>query len=231
MRAAASVCLVPARGGSKRVPGKNVRDFCGVPMIRRSIDAARASGCFSRIVVSTDDARIADVAREAGAEVPFERPARLADDHATTLDVVRHALDALEADGAPPEALCCLYATAPFVRPADLVAGREALAGADFSMTVTRYAFPIRRALRLNAAHALEMLEPEHYATRSQDLEEALHDAGQFYWGTPAAWRSPASFFERRVAPVELPRWRVLDIDTPEDWTHAEALFRALATP
>ena len=223
-----ALCLIPARGGSKRVPGKNVRDFCGKPMIGWSVEAALAAGCFTRVVVSTDDDRIAAVARAAGAEVPFARPPHLADDHATTLAVVRHALDALEADGALPDALCCLYATAPFVRARDLRAGAGALRGADFAMAVTRYAFPIQRAVRINAARHLEMFHPERYATRSQDLEEALHDAGQFYWGTVTAWRRDLPFFSQRVAPIELPRWRVQDIDTPEDWTQAEALFRAL---
>ena len=223
-----ALCLVPARGGSKRIPGKNARAFCGVPMIRRSIEAALGAGCFARVVVSTDDRRLAELAREAGAEVPFVRPAPLSDDHATTLEVVRHALDALELGGPLPARVCCLYATAPFVRAGDLVAGAAALDGADFAMAVARYAFPIQRAVRVDASGALRMVDPARYAARSQDLEETLHDAGQFYWGTVDAWRDERPFFDSRVAPIELPRWRVRDIDTPEDWTEAEALFRAL---
>jgi len=223
-----SVCLVPARGGSKRVPGKNVRSFCGKPMIHWSIEAAAESGCFERILVSTDDERTAAIARAAGAEVPFTRPPTLADDHASTLAVVRHAIDFLDAAGALPETLCCLYATAPFVRAEDLRLGRAQLPGWDFAMPVTRYAFPIQRALRIGPARRLEMLDPERYEVRSQDLEEAVHDAGQFYWGTAHAWRDDRPFFAQRVRPIELPRWRVQDIDTEEDWTQAEALFRAL---
>ncbi len=225
----AAVCLIPARGGSRRIPRKNVREFHGRPMIHWSIDAAAAAGCFARIVVSTDDPSIAEIARAAGAEVPFVRPARLADDHATTIEVVRDALDRMEATGSLPHALCCLYATAPFVRADDLRAGAAALDAADFVMPVARYAYPVQRALARDARGNLRMLHPERYASRSQDLDEALHDAGQFYWGRTAAWRDEAAFFDRRVAALELPRWRVQDIDTPEDWTQAEALFAALA--
>lgn len=223
-----TVCLIPARGGSKRIPRKNIKQFCGKPMIVWSIDAALASGCFDRIIVSTDDAEIADISRDAGAEVPFLRPAKIADDHATTQQVVAHALDWLEGQDALPETLCCLYATAPFVQAADIRAGFEAMGDADYVVPVTSFAFPIQRAVKITDAGRLEMFQPEEYKTRSQDLEEAWHDTGQFYWGTVAAWRAAKPPFGSGTIPLILPRWRVQDIDTNEDWQRAELLHKAL---
>lgn len=223
-----SICMIPARGGSKRIPRKNIKEFCGKPMIVWSIEAAQNSGVFKRIIVSTDDREIADVARAAGAEVPFLRPAELSDDHATTAAVIVHTLDFLKAETAEPAEICCLYATAPFVQADDIRKGREALAGADYVIPVTSFAFPIQRAVRITENARLEMLDPDQYKTRSQDLEEAYHDVGQFYWGTAVAWREGRAAFGAGAKPLILPRYRVQDIDTPEDWTRAEALFRAL---
>ncbi len=223
-----SLAVIPARGGSKRIPRKNLRVFCGKPMIVWSIEAAIESDCFERIVVSTDDEELAEIAREHGAEVPFMRPAELSDDHTGTGPVVAHAADACGVgDG---DLVCCIYATAPFVTPEDLQRGHEVLeaSGAEYAVSVTSYAFPIQRALRLAEGGRLQMLQPEHLLTRSQDLEEAWHDAGQFYWGRARAWRAGMPLFSRDAAPVPLPRHRVQDIDTPEDWTRAELMFRAL---
>jgi pseudaminic acid cytidylyltransferase len=224
------VAVIPARGGSKRIPRKNVKPFCGKPMIAWSIDAARESGCFERIVVSTDDAEIARVARDCGAEVPFLRPARLADDHAGTGAVLRHAIEWLAGRGDDPELACCLYATAPFVLPSDIVRGLELLreTGCDFAFTATSYPFPIQRAIRITAGGRVAMFHPELFGTRSQDLEEAYHDAGQFYWGRSEAWLSERPVFGPGSVPVLLPRHRVQDIDTPEDWQRAELMFKLL---
>ena len=221
------ICMIPARGGSKRIPRKNIKPFCGRPMIHWSIAAAQASGVFDRILISTDDPEIAETARAAGAEVPFVRPAALADDHATTSAVVVHMLDHLRAEGAEPPVICCLYATAPFVRPEDLRKGAGMIAGADYVLPVTTFPFPIQRAVRLKG-EGLEMFDPSTLLTRSQDLEEAYHDAGQFYWGKAQAWREGRPAFGAGTRPLILPRHRVQDIDTPEDWTRAEAMFRAL---
>ena len=223
-----SLAVIPARGGSKRIPRKNLREFCGRPILAWSVEAALASGCFDRVVVSTDDGEVATLARELGAEVPFLRPAELSDDHTGTGPVVAHAADACGVgDG---DLVCCIYATAPFVTPADLQRGHEVLdaSGAEYAVSVTSYAFPIQRALRLVEGGRLQMLQPEHLLTRSQDLEEAWHDAGQFYWGRARAWLAGTPLFSSDTAPVPLPRHRVQDIDTPEDWTRAELLFRAL---
>ena len=224
------LALIPARGGSKRIPRKNIRPFRGRPMIAWSIEAARAAGCFDRILVTTDDEEIAAVARSHGAEVPFMRPAHLADDHATTQAVVIHSLEWCEQEGLAPQALCCLYATAPFVQPADLVAAGQLLElvpTGSFVFTATSFSFPIQRAIQIDAAGCSVMFHPEHFNTRSQDLEEAFHDAGQFYWGRPEAWATSRNLFEDG-RPLILPRWRVQDIDTEEDWTRAELLHQLL---
>ncbi len=222
-----TICVIPARGGSKRIPGKNIRPFHGRPMIGWSIAAARASGLFSRIVVSTDDDAIAATARAEGAEVPFTRPAALADDHAATVPVIAHAVQALGL--APETPVCCLYATAPFVRAEDLAEGARLLAaGATYAMAVTRYDYPIQRALRRAADGTVSMMDPARMQTRSQDLEPAWHDAGQFYWARAATWAAQAPVFGPGAAGVALPATRVVDIDTPEDWTRAEALFALL---
>ena len=225
-----NLALIPARGGSKRIPRKNIRPFRGRPMIAWSIEAALAAGCFDRIVVSTDDEEIAAVARTHGAEVPFLRPAHLADDQATTQAVVLHALQWCEQQGLAPQAVCCLYATAPFVQSADLVAACQLLNQAptgSFVFPATSFPFPIQRAIHIDPAGRSAMFHPEHFNTRSQDLEEAFHDAGQFYWARPEAWKLATSFFENGC-PLMLPRWRVQDIDTEEDWRRAELMHHLI---
>ena len=224
------LAIIPARGGSKRIPRKNIKLFCGKPMIAWSIEAARQSGCFDHIVVSTDDAEIAEVARQHGAQVPFMRPAELSDDHTGTTAVIAHAIKWFATQGQTPAQVCCLYATAPFVSADDLRRGLDVLTetGSDYAFSVTSYAFPIQRAIRVNETGRVEMFNPAHFSTRSQDLEEACHDAGQFYWGRAEAWLQGRMIFSPAAAPVMLPRHRVQDIDTPEDWTRAEWMFKAL---
>ena len=226
-----NIAVIPARGGSKRIPRKNIKDFGGRPMIAWSIEAARQSECFDRILVSTDDSEIAEVAQRHGADVPFMRPAALADDHTGTIPVIAHAIEWLQEHGETPEAVCCLYATAPFVTPGALQQGDRALnehIDADYAFSVTSFPFPIQRALRMTSNGRVEMFQPEHFNTRSQDLEEAWHDAGQFYWGRTDAWQAGRTLFGQRSIPIPMPRHRVQDIDTPEDWERAEWLFRAL---
>ena len=225
-----TVCIIPARGGSKRIPRKNIKPFCGKPMIAWSIEAAQASGCFHRILVSTDDEAIARTAREWCAETPFLRPVDLSDDHTGTLPVIRHAVEWLESQGHSIDLACCLYATAPFARAEDLQRGQQQLKESDaaFVFSVTSYAFPIQRAIRINEEGRVVMFQPENFHKRSQDLEEAYHDAGQFYWGRKHAWLNETFFFTPSSAPLVLPRHRVQDIDTPEDWARAEWLFRAM---
>lgn len=225
-----TVAIIPARGGSKRIPRKNVKLFAGRPMIAHSIEAARASGVFDRIVVSTDDAEIMETARACGAEAPFSRPPELANDHAGTDEVLIHALTWLSEHGAAPGYACCLYATAPFVRPGDLARGLQLLKekGATTAFSVTSFPYTIFRALKINEQGRLEMFWPENRLKRSQDLPESWHDAGQFYWMDVPKYLRERRLFSADSVPVVLPRYLVQDIDTPEDWETAEHMFSNL---
>lgn len=199
-------------------------------MIAWSIKAALQSQCFDRIIVSTDDAEIARVAQTHGAEVPFFRPPELSDDHTGTIPVIAHAIDWQNHNGERAHEVCCIYATAPFVRAEDLQRGLHILqsTGAEYAFSVTSYPFPIQRAVRITPDQRLEMYQPEHFGTRSQDLPEAWHDAGQFYWGKVQAWLQGTPLFSHDAAPVPLPRYRVQDIDTPEDWELAEIMMKVI---
>ena len=224
------VAIIPARGGSKRIPRKNIRPFSGKPIIAYSIDAALKTGLFDKIIVSTDDEEIADISRSFGADVPFVRPDDISDDHATTLDVIVHALDWLQTEQGDIDLACCLYATAPFVQADSIVDGFNQLRQdltADFAFSVTSFAFPIQRAIRMDGER-VSMFWPENETVRSQDLVEAYHDAGQFYWGRPQAFLDRCSVFSDRSIPVRIARHLVQDIDTPEDWTRAELMYAAL---
>jgi pseudaminic acid cytidylyltransferase len=227
----ASLALVPARGGSRRIPRKNVRPFRGVPLLARTVSTLLGAGLFDRVVVSTDDDEIAAVAADAGAEVPFLRPAELAGDHTGTREVVVHAIEALEAaDGPVLGEVCVVYPAAVFTTADDLRTSLERLRASDdeFVMSASTFPAPIQRALRRAEDGRIEMLWPEHASTRSQDLEECYHDAGQFYWGRRDAWLGAGSVLTARTLLHVLPRWRVQDIDTPEDWTRAELLHEVL---
>jgi pseudaminic acid cytidylyltransferase len=197
-------------------------------MIAWSIEAALESECFSRVIVSTDDPEISEVAKQWGAQVPFIRPSKLSDDYIGTTAVVAHAIKMLEVIEFI-DFVCCLYATAPFVTPGTLKKGIQLLSesDADFAFSVTSFPFPIQRAIRITMNNRVEMYYPEYFSTRSQDLEEAYHDAGQFYWGKVEAWVEEKILFSTNSIPVVLPRYRVQDIDTMEDWERAERLFLA----
>ncbi|MDW3051447.1 pseudaminic acid cytidylyltransferase [Vibrio sp. 1408] len=224
------VAIIPARSGSKRIPRKNIKAFHGKPMIAYSIEAAIASGCFDKVIVSTDDTEIAAVAEAHGAHVPFLRPADISDDYATTMDVMAHAIHWCQDEGWDIDAVCCLYATAPFVLPKDLQQGYALLQGegVQFAFSATSFPFPIQRAIKLDSDGSVSMFSPENEQVRSQDLEEAYHDAGQFYWGKTRAFLEKYSIFSPHSKAVLLPRNRVQDIDTPEDWELAESLFSVL---
>jgi len=224
------IAVIPARGGSQRIPRKNIKPFGGLPMIAWSIRAALASHCFDRIIVTTDDDEIAQVARTHGAETPFVRPAELSDHHTGTIPVVAHAIEWLNAHGQTIDEVCCIYATAPFVQASDIQNGYQILqaSGADYAFSVTSYPFPIQRAIRITPQQRVEMFQPEHFNTRSQDLVEAWHDAGQFYWGKAHAWLARKPLFTEIAAPVAIPRYRVQDIDTSEDWERAEWIHKSM---
>jgi len=224
------LAVIPARGGSKRVPRKNVRDFCGRPMIAWSISAARESGAFDRIVVSTDDDEIAETARALGAEVPFCRPAELSGDHTPTRPVVSHAIRALASQGSEAAEVCCIYATAPFLEASDILSGLRILRERPcrYVFPVTSFAFPIERALRMSEDGALRMVDAATAMTRSQDLAEAFHDAGQFYWAAADQWHKDEPILGAGACGLRVPRTRVQDIDTEEDWAVAESMFKAM---
>ena len=222
-----SVAIIPARGGSKRIPRKNLLPFDGVPMIVRSIRTALDSGLFEQVVVSTDDAEIAELALAHGAQVPFLRPAELADDFTGTAAVIVHALQQLPAF----DYACCVYATAPLLQARFLRQGFELLQqhpDKAFAFSVCSFGFPVQRALTLDGQGALTALYPEFRQTRSQDLPEAFQDAGQFYWGRSEAWLRGEVLYSSASLPVILPRHLVQDIDTLQDWKRAEYLYAAL---
>jgi len=225
-----NIAIIPARGGSKRIERKNVRDFCGKPMIAWSIETALESALFDQVVVSTDCEEIAQVSRRYGAATPFTRPDDLSDGHTATIPVVRHAIQWLASHEQMPTYVCCLYATAPFATTNDLRRGFERLTTdpeLQFAFPVTAFGFPIQRALGIRDDR-IEMLQPEFELVRSQDLKPAYHDAGQFYWGTADAFLKQDGFYSARSAPIVLPNHRVQDIDTPEDWIRAELMFRMI---
>jgi len=222
------IAIIPARGGSKRIPKKNIKFFFGKPMIAWSIEAAKASGLFDHIIVSTDDYEIAEVSKIYGAEVPFVRPGNLSDDFIGTGPVVKHALKWAMDELGEVDFVCTIYATAPFVSAKDINSGYVLLANTNVNMvfTVTSYPFPIQRALKI-IDDRVEMVNPENYSTRSQDLEVRYHDAGQFYWCTTDAILKDMSAFSCSAIPLILPRCQVQDIDTNEDWERAELMFQA----
>jgi N-acylneuraminate cytidylyltransferase len=225
-----NIAIIPARGGSKRIPRKNIKEFHGKPLIAYSIEAAKASQCFDRIIVSTDDIEIAEVAKQYGAQVPFIRPAEISDDFATTMDVMQHAIKYCTEQGYEPNLVCCIYATAPFLLPEYLQQGAAEFKDdtIEYAFSATSFPFPIQRAIKLTDTGRVNMFYREYADTRSQDLTEAYHDAGQFYWGNASAFSQGKAIFAEHSKAVLLPRKRVQDIDTPEDWELAEALFSVL---
>jgi len=226
-----SVCVIPARGGSKRIPHKNVKDFHGKPMIAYSVEAALHSNLFSEVIVSTDDDKIKEVATKWGARVPFHRPANLSDDHTPLAGVLEHALRYLMIEEKKMiESVCCILATAPFIEVDDLKMGAKILRESKASavVPVTSFPFPIFRALEIDKSNTLGMVWPEHELTRSNDLPETFHDVGQFYWLRVEEFLASKRIYAKDAQALVLPRHRVQDIDTPEDWERAEFIFEAL---
>lgn len=224
-----NLAIIPARGGSKRIPGKNIKLFCDKPLIAFSIEAAKHSGLFERIIVSTDSEEVADIARQYGADVPFLRPEHLSNDVVGTRPVTNHAIEYCKEHFFEPEYCCCIYATAPFLQPEYLQKGLSLLQGDEsksFAFSVTTFPFPVQRAIKLQEG-GVEAMYPNDIWKRSQDLEEAYHDAGQFYWGTTEGYLSEQQIFSAASIPVVLPRHLVQDIDTHEDWIRAELMYKA----
>ncbi len=223
-----NVCVIPARGGSKRIPRKNIKEFFGKPIIAYPIEAAKKSALFDKIVVSTDDAEIAEVAASFGAEIPFMRPKELSDDFTGTVPVIAHAINELEKEGANIETVCCVYATSAFLTPGLLREGFEALRdGKKYSFSVCDFAAPIFRSFKILEGGGVEMFFPEHLNTRSQDLPSAYHDGAQFYFGRKEAFLQNLPIFAPHSAAVKIDRRFVQDIDTPEDFEIAERIYKA----
>ncbi len=223
-----SVCIIPARGGSKRIPKKNIKDFFGKPLISYTIETALKSNLFDKVIVSTDDETIAKVAKEYGAEVPFLRPVELSDDFTGTGAVISHALSFLQNQGEKYDYVCSIYATAPLLQVKYIQKGLERLQNSDavHSFSATSMPFPIQRTFKINNDRC-EMFWPENFSKRSQDLEEAYQDAGQFYW-TNLNKKATDIIFGKDSIPIVLPRYLVQDIDTLEDWERAEVLYEVL---
>jgi pseudaminic acid cytidylyltransferase len=225
-----NIAIIPARGGSKRIPRKNIRNFAGRPMISYAIGAALDSGLFTHVIVSTDDHEIAETARTYGAEIPFIRPVKLSDDHTPTVSVIKHAIDQAEELGWFPHYVCCIYPAVPLIHSSDLLAAFQLLkntASADYSFPITQFPSAIQRALRFDKSGATSSFYPEHELTRSQDLEPAFHDAGQFYWGRCRAWNENPRIHNSGVG-FEIPSWRSVDIDNEGDWRRAETIYLTL---
>jgi pseudaminic acid cytidylyltransferase len=223
------LAVIPARGGSKRIPRKNIKPFAGKPMLSYAIDAARASGLFDHIVVSTDDEEIAQLARSAGATVPFMRPPELSDDITPTVPVVAHAIRECAARGMAADQVCCIYPGVPLLDVADLKQAFDLLqsSGSAYVFPVTTFPSAVQRALQRDADGSTRPMYPQFASTRTQDLEPAYHDVGQFYWGTARSWLDGLNIHQNGRT-IVVPEWRVVDIDTPADWQRAEALFHAL---
>lgn len=218
------LAVIPARAGSKRLPGKNIRDFAGKPMLAWSVEAALESGLFDTVMVSTDSEEIAEVARAAGASVPFLRSAETADDHAIIIDVMAEVVDRYEADGQRFDRLCCILATAPLLQPSTLRRAADLMDREDFDTVfpVVAFHYPIQRALRRDDQGRTAMFQPEHYASRSQDLEPAFHDAALFCWMTREVCVAKQSVFAGRAGSFVIDAMEAQDIDTQEDWRMAE---------
>lgn len=223
------IAVIPARGGSKRIPRKNIKTFAGRPMIAHAITAAKASGLFDHVIVSTDDDEIIQIANAWGAETPFVRPSELADDHTPTVPVIAHAIQSIEKIGWSVDLVCCIYPGVPFIQADDLKGTLTLLegSGGEYCFPVTEFPSAIQRALKFESNSRMSPFYPEHELIRTQDLEPAYHDAGQFYWGTRQAWLTNSRIHSGGIG-YSIPNWRVVDIDTSDDWSRAENIYQAL---
>lgn len=224
-----NLCIIPARGGSKRIPKKNIKLFNGIPMIAWSIKCALEADIFKKVVVSSDDNEIISIARKYGATVPFRRPASLADDYTTTQEVIKHGISECIKNRTEYDSICCLYATSPFTSAKDLKKALDIVNLYSDAMVfpATTFEYPIQRAISINKNGWGEMLNKNQVSTRSQDLDESYHDAGQFYCASIERWLSNTPILEKS-RPLIIPRWRVQDIDTEEDWKRAEIMAKMI---
>lgn len=225
-----SICIIPARGGSKRIPRKNIKLFRGKPLINWTIELAKKADCFDKIFVSTDDEEIASLSISCGCEVPFLRPSYLSDDYANTLDVMKYMVKNLCNTYQSLEYVCCIYATGVLIMEDDLINSYGMIKQTEPNQILfgaTTFDYPIQRAVRLDKNNNSSFIDKKYLFSRSQDLEETFHDAGQFYWGSADAWLNTENILETGKA-FRIPRWRVQDIDIEEDWFRAEFLHKEI---
>jgi N-acylneuraminate cytidylyltransferase len=225
-----TIAIIPARGGSKRIPKKNIRSFNGMPIIAYSVEAALGAGCFDMVMVSTDDIEIADTAKRMGASVPFMRSSENSNDYAGLAEVAIEVVKRYESEFGDLEKICVILPTAPFVSSARILQGFRALEEStiDAALPVVRFSYPPQRGLRIDIDGRAKMLNPELYNCRSQDLEPLFHDCGQFYWAKKEALLKEKRFFVQNTYAIELPESEVQDIDTEEDWKLAEIKYELL---
>ena len=224
-----SLCIIPARGGSKRIPRKNIKPFLGKPIMAYSIEAALKSGIFDEVMVSTDDEEFAEVAKKYGASVPFLRSEATSNDYATTVDVLLEVVDMYKQQSKEFDVVCCLYSTAPFVTSERLKEACGKLSdNVDGCFTVVEYSYPIQRSLRMNEHGLIEMRYPEHLKSRTQDLEKTYHDAGQFYFMKTSAMEQEKTVWCKRTDPLVLSELEVQDLDTLTDWQLAEMKYKLI---
>ena len=224
------VAIIPARGGSKRIEKKNIKFFCGKPIISRSIEIAHKTKLFDKIIVSTENKEIASIARRYNAETPYIRPFKLAGDRIGTAMVVSHAIRWLNNQGEYPHAVCCIYPTAVFAKPADIIKAYKKMINGNWNyvFSATTFQSTVIRSFTKLQNHGVKMLFPSKYNSRTQDLKKTYHDAGQFYWGRPEAWLKLKPVFNQLSTIINISRWRAHDIDTLEDWKQAEIIYKSL---
>lgn len=222
-----NIAIIPARGGSKRIPNKNIKNFKGYPLIYWSLKAAISSKLFDKIIVSTDSNKIKKIAEKFKAEVPFLRPKKISNDHSSTADVIKHAVSWLEKKNISPRFVCCIYPTAAFLKPKDIIKAYQKIKTSkwDYVFSGGRFTSSIFRSFKKNKNNGLKMIFPRFYKKRTQDIVETFHDAGQFYWGKKNSWKKRKLIFSRKSCLVEIPRWRIHDIDNLEDWNAAEKMW------
>ncbi len=221
-----NVAIIPARGGSKRIVGKNIRLFHNKPIISWVINLAQESDCFEKIIISTDCRKTAELGKSLGAEVPFLRPKSISDDYTSVIEVIRHAIEFFQSKGEFYELATLIYPTSPLMNVADLKKAVEFIGEYDFSLSVALFPYPIQRALIVeNQSNTVEMLEKNNFTKRSQDLKDCYHDAGQFIVGKANSWLTKKPIIDGKTLPVIIPRFRVQDIDDEEDWIEAELKF------
>ena len=225
-----NIAIIPARGGSKRIPKKNIKNFLGKPVIAYSIEAAIKTNLFERVIVSTDNDAIAKISIKYGAEAPFVRPEELSDDFTGTPEVIGHAVKWLENSGEKINYVCCIYPAAPLIEKNDILKGFDLIKNRkwEFIMAATNFSYPIFRSFKKSPNGGLEIIFPKHYNSRSQDLPKVYHDAGLFYWAKPDTWKKNFKGYNEKNSIVEIPNYRVQDIDTFDDWKKAEIIYKIL---